>query len=642
MKTFRQAGASQARPEPAPKPGVVVGDEVYCHHPSGAHAGRVAAHGKHGVTLESGHKVRWEHVLGHKRRAGQEFKVVDEGEDGCIVEDKNGLRQFIAVPPESREEQMVVKAGSGNRVAMFFKAEAPAYMGRPGLTKKVITDRRGTQTTRWVRTTPDAPHPQVGHSVGWQNGQVRAHGQVHGVGRDGVTVKDEAGGKHAVRHEHISHHWADKSPPDRSPHEAPDRPSYAARNAGESDKDYAKRAIDTGDDVHELPEDHDKYFHTHGANHVPIDRLHSTKSDADNAQGGDNGAKRMQAAYHGVLGKRAPIVVMPHATKDGHHEVVDGNGTLTSAKRLGWKSLPVTHVSREEGERMMAADKAKEAAKAAAASGKGGRPFFHPDEVAALPNSKTWRHSAFSSWEEAEAKGAEALGQYTSILGELGKSLGFKDGPMGGPERMTDEELENGDSFVFMGPLKKKDKASKKVEIDYKGDWGGLKDFVRATIAVSSVDDVHKTLEALKAKGLKFAQQPKDNMSKGTADGYRDINTIVLLPNGMPAELQIQVKRITKAKSAAHGFYNNNIAIEQRNKRAGHTSIEQWSTKDRQEFGANRNRQREIYGDAWAKVKGAHEYPDPAAGKKAARDSVAPLRKAAGDAIIFFGAKASP
>ncbi len=631
------------KPEPIARPGVIAGDEVYCHHPEGPHAGRVATHGKHGVTLADGRRVRWEHVLGHKKRAGQEYTIIDEGEDGCLVEDKAGRRQFIAVPPESREEQMVVKSGSGQRIALLLKAEGAPYMGRAGLTKKTITDRRGTQTTRWVRTTPDAPQPQVGHHVGFKNGDVRGHGQVTAVGRDGMRVKDKSGGRHAVRNEHVSHHWADKSTPDRSPHDAPDRPGYAPRQAGEEDKAYAKRAVDTGDAVHDLPEDHDKYFHTDGASTVGLDKLHSTKSDAENEQGAENGAKRMQAAYHGALGKRLPITVMPHATKAGHHEVVDGNGTLSSAKRLGWGSLPVQHVSREQGEAMVAADKAKDAAKTAAAALPAGKRFFEADEVSALPSSKTWRHDAFDSWEGAEAKGAESLKQYTDILHDLSKSLGFKIGPDGGPDRMTEEEIASGDSYLFMGPLKKREKAHNKVATDYGGDWRKLKDYVRATVSVRSVDDVHKAIGALKAAGLRMAQAPKDNMTTGTADGYRDINMIVVLPNGMPAELQLQVKAITKAKSAAHGLYNDNVALEQKNKSLGHADISEWSADHRNKFGANRSRQREIYGDAWAKVPGSESYPDPAAGRKEKRDAeAAPLRKSQDAAILIFGRKRSP
>lgn len=206
------------------KPDVIVGDEVYCHHPKGPHAGKVKAHGEHGVTLDSGHKVRWEHVLGHKRRAGQEYSVVDEGEDGMIVQDKNGLRQFVAVPPEARTENMVVKSQAGTRVAMMLKAKpgaGGAYTGRPGLTQRQVTDKNGVLTKRWVSTAADAPPAQPGHHVGWVNGEHKGHGEVTASGRDGLRARDSAGGMHLVRHKHVTHHWADaNSKPEKGPHGA--------------------------------------------------------------------------------------------------------------------------------------------------------------------------------------------------------------------------------------------------------------------------------------------------------------------------------------------------------------------------------------------------------------------------------------
>lgn len=222
MKTWKQPGASQAKPEPVPNPGVIIGDEVYCHHPKGPHAGRVVAHGKHGVTLEGGSKVRWEHVLGHKRRAGQEYTVVDEGEDGCIVQDKAGRRQYVHVPPEARGEKMIVKSEAGQRLALFMKADGAPYMGRAGLTKKQMVDKTGRQTTRWVRTTPESPPAQPGHHVGWANGEHRSHGEVLASGKDGVTARDRKGGVHQVKHEHVTHHWDGDQAPDRAPHEKPE------------------------------------------------------------------------------------------------------------------------------------------------------------------------------------------------------------------------------------------------------------------------------------------------------------------------------------------------------------------------------------------------------------------------------------
>jgi hypothetical protein len=144
----------------------------------------------------------------------------------------------------------------------------------------------------------------------------------------------------------------------------PERPAYPERLPGEDDKTFAKRAIDTQGEVDYLPEAHDRYFNTEGAETVPLENLHSTKSAEDNQQGGDNGAKRMLAAWHGLLSGRDPITVMPSVDRPGHYDVVDGNGTTTSAKRLGWKSLPVKVVDRKTGTAMINADRAKEAKKA--------------------------------------------------------------------------------------------------------------------------------------------------------------------------------------------------------------------------------------------------------------------------------------
>ena len=101
---------------PSPRPGVTVGDDLYFHHPEhGAAVGRVLAHGKHGVTLK--HKetpdplqCKWDAVLGHKKRVAQKMHIVDEGEDGVIVKDASGKHQFIAIPPEAREDKLIVKS----------------------------------------------------------------------------------------------------------------------------------------------------------------------------------------------------------------------------------------------------------------------------------------------------------------------------------------------------------------------------------------------------------------------------------------------------------------------------------------------------------------------------------------------------
>jgi len=87
--------------EPHPRrAGVHAGDDLYYRHPRlGAVSGKVLAHGEHGCTLECGkqrHKVKWDNVLGHKKRSAQDYTVVDEGEDGLVVADAKGRRRYVA------------------------------------------------------------------------------------------------------------------------------------------------------------------------------------------------------------------------------------------------------------------------------------------------------------------------------------------------------------------------------------------------------------------------------------------------------------------------------------------------------------------------------------------------------------------
>ena len=85
--------------------------------------------------------------------------------------------------------------------------------------------------------------------------------------------------------------------------------SYTPRQQGEGDKDYAKRVVDKLPSPMTLPSgDLSRYFkNLDQAKVVSIDDLESTKTDVENAQGLENGPKRLRAAYDGIIGKRDPI-----------------------------------------------------------------------------------------------------------------------------------------------------------------------------------------------------------------------------------------------------------------------------------------------------------------------------------------------
>lgn len=127
-------------------------------------------------------------------------------------------------------------------------------------------------------------------------------------------------------------------PPKNAP--SPAMSSRIQRAAGETEKQFAKRAAAESPTPKELPEDPGSYFDLSGPHKVvPMSALRSTKTDEENQQGGGNAPKLMDLARQGVLSKRAPITVRPNGS--GGYDVVDGNGTFTGAKAYGWKNMPV-------------------------------------------------------------------------------------------------------------------------------------------------------------------------------------------------------------------------------------------------------------------------------------------------------------
>lgn len=99
------------RQQAASRPRAYVGDEVFFHKAGQPVSGRVLCTGKHGCTVEHDgkhHKVKWEHVAGHKKRAVQRFHVLEHGEDGLIVADGSGRRHYVGIPPEARPERLEV------------------------------------------------------------------------------------------------------------------------------------------------------------------------------------------------------------------------------------------------------------------------------------------------------------------------------------------------------------------------------------------------------------------------------------------------------------------------------------------------------------------------------------------------------
>lgn len=200
------------------------------------------------------------------------------------------------------------------------------------------------------------------------------------------------------------------------------------------------------------------------------------------------------------------------------------------------------------------------------------------------------------SWEEIATKGAEAHAEFSNKLATVAKALALRT-DVDLPEHLSPGAPGN---YLFVTPNKSKARAAAKVEHDYGGDWSQLKDFVRGSIAVESMADVRAAMSAVEKAGLKLAAVPKDKFANPTAEGYRDLNTLVQLENGVVAELQFHLKDMLTAKEQAHALYAEQQNLTRKN--ASDAPNDDWSDADTISFNDLRKRQNEIYGSAWAKA----------------------------------------
>lgn len=496
------------KPKPGDKkaveaPDIERHDEVYFRHASGPMVGRVLARGEHGCTIEADgkrHKVKWDSYLGHKVRVRQEVKVVDQGDDGMLVEDRSGRRRFIRDSMDQPAEEPgltkpVTMAKALPTPVVLFTNATPADLvkamgggkrvaGGAGLSLQVVTDKGGHQTKRWKKTGTDQPgekrhaaaedggkvqHGQHnvknGDRVSFKMGTLSGKGQVVASGAKGATVKDAEGHPHKVTWDQIAEH----------------------ASGGREDR-------------HETPE---------------------AQSEAK--------------------------------SKDA---------------------------------------KAKAKAKPGAGDG-----LFDPSDVASLPRRTA---QPVKSWDELVTKATEGLVQYKEALGKVADTLGLKTDAK--PADLEGDAAAGGEGYLFVGSLKGEQRAKQKVESEYDGDYSQLRDMVRATIAVSSMDEIRAAVAAVEAAGLTLAQKPNDRFANPTPEGYRDLNTVVKLPNGMVAELQYHLKPITAAKAEGHADYEISRTLQA--KYGENAPSDAWSDEDHGEFHRAVQRQRQIYDAAWKKAQG--------------------------------------
>jgi hypothetical protein len=588
-------------------PDLVPGDWVYVQHPKrGPIALRVTAVGKDGFRgrTSAGEKFGVPHAdyLGHKARGLNRYNVVDQGADGAIVADHRGGRRYLegdlatvtppadgarkggsgASAPEPEPDYDPLLGGIGrlqkalDSLSPFVGLPATSRLlvkagpirNRPGLQLKEETDKAGHQIHRWERDeAPPTPEKQPaafkhGDKAKFRHGQVEGEGKIIASSEHGVTLRDKGGRDHHVRHEHL----------------VPPEFKYPERQEGENDKVYLKRVGKDLPAPAKLEESHAKYFNDKpGTKVVPIDRLVSTKSDAENEKGGGNAPKFMAASAAGVVAKRDPITV--RRRPDGKYDVVDGSGTFTGAKAHGWKSLPVQVDGEGEGDNR--------------------GPFFEPHEVESLPKKAVQPIADKDALFEASRTGLEDFKSWLNRGNGVASAAGAQT-MTEPPESVAPEDWEKPGPLLFIAPLKSEKRAAEKVQSDYEGDWSRLTDTVRGSIAVDSLADVHDMVAKLRAGGMKLAQQPKDRFNNPLPVGYRDMLLNVTLPNGLVGELQLHVKSMLKAKNEGHKLYETMRTIEAKPEA-------QWTDAEKAAYQKCLDDQKALYNKAWSSGNGGSE-----------------------------------
>jgi hypothetical protein len=147
--------------------------------------------------------------------------------------------------------------------------------------------------------------------------------------------------------------------------------------------------------------------------------------------------------------------------------------------------------------------------------------------------------------------------------------------------------------------LKGSPRAVEKTIDDYAGDVRNLKDLVRGTIVVNSVDDVPKVIEAVGAKYPIEKAGFRNFLDRNVkpSDGYRDAKMNVVV-NGQKTELQITLPELKEAKDVAHELYKERRTIEGAAERRGGRR----TPEEKAQIEALNKMMKDTYDNAWERA----------------------------------------
>lgn len=320
-----------------------------------------------------------------------------------------------------------------------------------------------------------------------------------------------------------------KVEPSKQAEKAPAASKQSERLAGETDKQFAKRVVDKREKPEHLPENHEAYFHTEGARTIPLEDLVSSKSEGENAQGAENGAKRMAAAANGELSRRGPITV--ERRPDGKYDIVDGNGTYSSVKQYGWKGLPA-------------------------------KVLFKPGVVAkgleaADREKKLWgKESPIKTVDDLFVSAFKNQDSLAKTGGAIGKELGIK----------------------FINPGVKLDTERVQEKIAEGKPPGRINDVVRGGFVLKNPDQADEII-----KGLAQKYEVADEGWFQTTHGYFDRKVMCRFDNGQVGEIQLLHPELyhAKQKQGGHGLYKKSRSLPR-----GHPDLDALENAQRELYGS--------------------------------------------------------
>lgn len=529
--------AKQKQPEPLP--GVCVGDEVFVKHAKGPCSGKVVAHGAHGAHVEIGgmvHKVGWKYVLAHKTRAAQSYEVVEDGEDGMIVQDADGNRHFIGIPPEAREGKMMMKSLDGGQRLILLKAAGGApYMGAPGLTKKTVMDRRGFQTTRWVSTRPDGPPAQRGQHVGFVNGEHKGHGKVIAdPGQHGVTVKDHAGGIHRVPHEAVSHHWEGGGEPTASPHQpepgAQTAESVTGPKIDDKWNEFSKESGTLGIPRRDMPQFRGEYTDelVSFLKGVGIDSKKTTVDPSRlKASQREFAPEKVEEARTRGGADRPMMISSDGYIMDRHHQWVAGLQDRRSSMPAVVFDAPIKELL-DAVHKFPKLDKSPQGAATVSDMNKPEKDIVLPIDPKASPEQKLAAIAKLTT---------ENQPIVDKFLKEIDDALGTKSGSS---VKMPDKILAKAKRPIIL--------ATKPWH-----DIEHIRDTFRSKTVINSVADVEHIFAKLKELGATMVKVDMNKLQDPKEWGWRIIAFDMRMPNGQLVEYYMPLKELEAAKKAGGG-----------------------------------------------------------------------------------------